>query len=617
MHDSARHLGAHPGPSEMRAALKQLGIERFVLGIHSSSFPPGAWDTGYGAPCSPEGMRVLDFAAALGFNAVQLGPSGRVSPANLSPYDGTVFARNPWSLGVEALTDTALGAVLEPDDHALLHVGSGAAKEVAEARAAANIARVLERCHERFLARRRSAVDDPLVRALAAFRTDNAEWLALDAVYEAIAARAGDNPALFDAGVRAVFESGPSGESRRSLLRATLGAEIERAELTQLLLHTQHQAFRQSARQRGVALWGDFQVGYSHRDRFLRADAFSADWLLGAPPSRTNPLGQPWGYPVLDPEQLTDPGSPARRLFLARARKLFAEHDGVRIDHPHGIVCPWVYAASHPDPAAAVRGGTRARESPDSTDPRLSRWAIARVSDLNPRARQRYEDDWVVALDSEQEARYAVLLDVLVDLCGELGLPKSHVAAEVLSTCPYPLQRVLQRHNLGRFRVTQKVNLADPVDAYRTDRAQPEDWLMLGTHDTAPIYPVVRGWIDDGSAALRAGYLAERLIANPQEQGRARELFARSSRALLTASLADLFISGARSVYVFIGDLFCEPLPFNRAGLVHKDNWRYRLDSAFEQVYASRLAQGRALDVVAALSLAQSRRLSALPAELI
>jgi hypothetical protein len=34
-------------------------------------------------------------------------------------------------------------------------------------------------------------------------------------------------------------------------------------------------------------------------------------------------------------------------------------------------------------------------------------------------------------------------------------------------------------------------------------------------------------------------------------QGRA--LFARSSRWLLTASLAELFVSGARGVYVFVG----------------------------------------------------------------
>src|SRR5262245_34256027 len=104
---------------QLRAGLTKLGVERFVLGIHASSFPRGAWDLGYGAPCSREGERVLQFAAQLGFNALQLGPAGAISPVNLSPYDGTVFARNPWALGAESLTRD-FGMLLRAEDEALL-----------------------------------------------------------------------------------------------------------------------------------------------------------------------------------------------------------------------------------------------------------------------------------------------------------------------------------------------------------------------------------------------------------------------------------------------------------------------------------------------------------------
>jgi 4-alpha-glucanotransferase len=256
-----------------------------------------------------------------------------------------------------------------------------------------------------------------------------------------------------------------------------------------------------------------------------------------------------------------------------------------------------------------VREGTRARESPDLPDPKLARWAIARQADLNPHALHRYDDDWLSSLSAEQESRYAVLFDTLIELCREAGLTTSSIAAEVLSTCPYPLCRVLQRHGLGRFRVTQKANLRDPSDVYRTDQAQANDWLMLGTHDTPPIFGVVQRWLADGSAQLHAAYLAERLIAEPAERQHARALFASSSRALLTASLADLFSSGARSVYVFVGDLFGQAQPFNRAGIVHPDNWSYRLEPAFEQVYAERVERGAALDVASALRLALTRKL--------
>jgi hypothetical protein len=62
-------------------------------------------------------------------------------------------------------------------------------------------------------------------------------------------------------------------------------------------------------------------------------------------------------------------------------------------------------------------------------------------------------------------------------------------------------------------------------------------------------------------------------------------------------------------VYVFVGDLFGSSEPFNRAGVVHPDNWTARLPENFEAVYAERLRAGHALDIVGALRLALTRRL--------
>src|SRR5690606_6232704 len=100
--------------------------------------------------------------------------------------------------------------------------------------------------------------------------------------------------------------------------------------------------------QLGLSFFGDFQVGYSRRDRWHFESLFLDGYQMGAPPSRTNPEGQPWGYPVLDPAQLrnADGGlGAALRLIDARARKYFAAYQRIRVDHPHGLVCPWVYVA--------------------------------------------------------------------------------------------------------------------------------------------------------------------------------------------------------------------------------------------------------------------------------
>lgn len=608
MQPSDATASSSPGPF-VRDALRRLGIKRFVLGVHTSAFPPDVLDSGYGAPLSGAGARLLAFAARLGFNALQLGPAGQISAVNLSPYDGTVFARNTWTLGLAALGGEDVASLLQPEgiERLAMHVVSSG--RVQPERAIRIIRDALAACHARLCQLRSATPEHPLLRDFDRFRNEQAAWLEPNAVYEVLAARTVDDPALFDPALQALFEPAGPGQQRRAALRATLGPAIEASELAQYLCHTQHVAFRARARAAGLELWGDMQVGFSHRDRFLHRECFAADWLLGAPPSRTNPHGQPWGYPLLDPDQLERPDSPARRLFELRVRKLLGEHDGVRIDHPHGLVCPWVYSSQDPDAHHAVRHGARAFESPDSHDPDLLRWAIAQPADLDPAAHSRFADTWVGQLGPGQIERYARLFDVLARVSDPSVAMRDVFAVEVLSTCPYPLRRVLERHALGRFRVTQKANPSDAADVYRTEHAKPEDWLMLGTHDTPPIYPLATAWLGDGTAQPRAAYLAQRLIAGASEQYAAASLFARSERELLRASLADLFVSRAENVYVFAGDLFGEDEPFNRAGIVHPDNWTARLPENFEQVYEARLREGRALDIAAALRLALSRKL--------
>jgi 4-alpha-glucanotransferase len=524
----------------------------------------------------------------------------------LSPYDGTVFARNTWSLDFAALASDAFGRLMQPEAVDRLGFGASRGTRVDPERAAHIAREALTACHAKFTQLRAAEPNHRLVASFQRFRAEHAGWLELNALYEAIASRTVDDPSRFEPALVSLFEPGPAGSQRRAALRATLGLEIERSELAQFLCHAQHAAFRERARAAGLAVWGDMQVGYSIRDRFLHRDCFAPRWWIGAPPSRTNPHGQPWGYPLLDPDQLDDANSAARQLFARRMRKLLAEHDGVRIDHPHGLVCPWVYSASEPDPQHAVRHGDRAFESPDSRFADLARWAIATRDDLDPTAHSRFADNRVRRLDSAQIARYSRLFDVLAGLTGESVPMREVFAAEVLSTCPFPLQCVLSRHGLGRFRVTQKANPADPHDVYRTEHAKPEDWLMLGTHDTPPIHPLVSSWLRDGSARARAAYLAERLIRASSERAAAVAAIASSERNLLCASLADLFSSRAENVYVFVGDLLGEEEPFNRAGVVHPDNWTTRLPENFEAVYAERLREGRALDIRAAVQLAVS-----------
>jgi 4-alpha-glucanotransferase len=289
---------------------------------------------------------------------------------------------------------------------------------------------------------------------------------------------------------------------------------------------------------------------------------------------------------------------------------MFAEFDAVRIDHPHGLICPWVYHPEAGDAARAAMRGARLFSSPDLPDhPALGRFAIARRDQLNPDpTTPRYADDWVVELEPGQVDRYALLFDAIVASAHRSGRASSDLVCEVLSTMPYPLQRVLERHGLGRFRVTQKADLHRPDDVYRSENACPEDWLMVGTHDTEPLWLRMEEWVKSGEIRERSAYLAERLVPEPDERrGFTRELL-QDPGLFAQAQFADLFAGPAENVMIFFTDLFGMAEVYNRPGVISDDNWSLRLPRDYRRQYLERLARRHALNLPRALLLALRAR---------
>ena len=591
------------------AALQALGIERLVLAIHDASFPgrPGE-DVGRGSPYTQGGHDLLAFMRELGFDGVQLGPQGQTSPGNASPYDGSVFSKSVLSIALAELATTRFANVLDaaevaraaaeapPGDTRAHYTYAYGVQTRALAVAAANLA----------------ARDDAPARALkeelAAFAT-RATWLAHDARFEAFAALHGTD----DWRTWPAADHHPS-PARSAEVEAGQAAVASAYRLGQFVLDVQHQALRVRAAALGLRLYGDLQVGLSLRDRWARGHLFLDRYRMGAPPSRTNPEGQPWGYPVLDPRQYLrrfvgdDAASPPRAFLRARITKLFAELDGVRIDHPHGLVCPWVYDGAAPDPMIAVVEGARLFETPASAaHPSLAALALARLEQIDDRV-PAYDDDHVHGLTAPQIAEYARLFDVIMDAAQAAGRGVNDVLCEVLSTCPEPLARVMQRHGLGRFRITQKASLIDLEDGYRGENAEFRDWTMIGNHDTEPLLAVIARWQRRGTLAARADYLALRLEPEPARRAAFAAGLLAERGALAQAMFAELFVGPAANVLVFFADLFGERETYNTPGLVSDRNWSMRVPQAFRAAYEERRARGEALDVPRALALAMRAR---------
>ena len=588
--------------------LKQsLELDRLVLQIHDASFPSDPdEDLGRGSPYSRGAERFFAWAAGLGFNAIQFAPRGMTGRGNASPYDATLFSRNPLDLPLLRLVEQGRlsRTTWESIRGALPPARDGVVPYT----------QVFDAC--RMAVHEIAAIASAADRAAAQeFLTANAAWLVPDALYGILCREHGDDAwhswnrtdqATFD---QRLFDP-PAGQeqaaaARLADLRAEYATAIEDYALIQWLLAEEQRALRSRLQKLGLALYGDLQVGLSQHDTWARQRLFLHGYRMGAPPSRTNPLGQPWGYPVLDPAQFGTSQEPGPALAFVRARigQLLTECDGLRIDHPHGWIDPWVYRADDPDPFHAVQTGARLFSSPDDPrHPALAACAIARPDQID-RAQPLHADGHVNDLDPQQVQRYSILVDEIVAQQATAGRTAQAVACEVLSTLPYPVGRVLAQHGLGRFRVTQKINLADPSDVYRIENARPEDWIMLGTHDTPPVWQLAAQWCLGPEAAAWGQYLAERLVAPSERSGFAAETAA-SAGKLVNACFAAMLASQARHVVVFFPDLFGITTRYNEPGVVSDANWSLRVPANFQELYEQRHRSGAGLNLERCLQVA-------------
>ncbi|MDO8988057.1 MAG: 4-alpha-glucanotransferase [Sideroxyarcus sp.] len=580
---------SQPDP-DLLEALRLLDKTEFLLAVHDTSFPsPAGEDSGCGSPYGKGGLALAEFARSLGFTGLQLGPQGLTTPGNPSPYDGTLFSRSILSLDLQSLMRSAWGELLSEDSVREMVEGNphpeGGKVNFAYAHDAYR--KAAEEIYCRFEAARLQGKPGAvrLAGSLAEFWDSN-KWVRDDAAYEAMC----------------------SGQ-RASAADSKHGNVQERYSLLQFILLEQHRTFRDNMRELGIKVYGDAQVGFSQRDAWSRKSLLLDGYFLGAPPSRTNTLGQPWNYQVLNPSlYLGADGGPGPVLdFVAeRIGKMLEEFDGVRMDHPHGLVCPWVYRANDPDPFRAVQNGARLFAAPDLPDhPELSRYAIVRPDQVN-RHRPRYAEDWEHSLTAEQEHIYALIMDTIVGRMNAHGRRKEDILFEVLSTEPMPLRQVRQRHGLGRFRVTQKANLDDSADVYRGENAEPRDWIMLGNHDTPSIWGLVRDWHGSEEGFKQAGYLARRLRPDSPEQ--LSRILAADQYKLAHAKMAELFLSPAQHVMMFFADLFGIEETYNVPGTQNEENWTLRVPNDFLRIHELKKREGRALNLHAVLALALRAR---------
>lgn len=116
--------------------------------------------------------------------------------------------------------------------------------------------------------------------------------------------------------------------------------QINIVYFTQYHLDKQLRNVRDYAHSKGVAIKGDIPIGISRTsvDAWTDARLFNMDCQAGAPPDDFSVLGQNWGFPTYNWEEMNRDGF---AWWKARFRKMSEYFDAYRIDHVLGFFRIW------------------------------------------------------------------------------------------------------------------------------------------------------------------------------------------------------------------------------------------------------------------------------------
>ena len=123
-------------------------------------------------------------------------------------------------------------------------------------------------------------------------------------------------------------------------LEAEAKAEMEYVYYLQYNLDKQMTEVRNYAHTKGVAIKGDIPIGISRTsvDAWTDTRLFNMDCQAGAPPDDFSVLGQNWGFPTYNWEEMNKDGF---AWWKARLRKMSEYFDAFRIDHVLGFFRIW------------------------------------------------------------------------------------------------------------------------------------------------------------------------------------------------------------------------------------------------------------------------------------
>lgn len=558
----------------IQQAFDYLGVKELAMIMHGSCFPVGGADYGVGSPYSELSKDVVQLEMLHGFNNNQLGPNGKLSKSNISPYTSTVFAKNELFIDLNALKDDKYANILSDEDtHGLLPILSvnypDNGKNYAYSRfydAFENYDIALKIAYDNL--NKKVLQNNPVAininREFQRFKAHNKERLVKEGMFKVLSKTYGtndfkkwENPIdreLFDL----LKNKNSAAKDRFSYLVKKHGKTINIYAFEQFIAEKQikeHKNFRQENNFKYIS---DLLVGFAPADEWVHKDAFLTGWRLGCPNGGTYGP-QMWNVPVLHPDKLfNEDGSlgTAGKLLKNKIDSALTDCENVRVDHALGLIDPYIYDEN----------------SVEIIDGKLS---------------NKFHAGNLSHLGLDHKCNYKNILErIILPSMKEHGLNPDDAVWEDLSSNDYTWfdEIYKKKHNLPG--ITQ-------LEFSRSEGSSRKNWALIGSHDSSPAIKLLNEneWARNHDA-WNPMYLAGFLHwdgTRAAERDAFCSKISHSNIDRVKAKFAELF-TNSEKIQIDFADFFGIDKVYNYAGTEKQSNWKLRLPKDYEDEYYKNLS---------------------------
>ncbi len=368
--------------NELAAAMKVLGIKDNAEIVPGTCFPIDNDGQGpisaVGTPYSAAAKGFIKFLKNQGINAIQLGPTGEITPGNVSPYSSTVFGLNTLYIDPKNLSENPkwVGILSKDTVKQFANDNKNNDPNYADYGKAFKQNKILKQeIYNNY--KKLSGHNDNKIsnfthnRAKALnkinsdfndFKDENDSWLQKYAHYEVLTNIHGNDYFGFwpegDKNLYADLNGDDAGkkqaaENKIKDLNKNHKDEIEEYKFAQFVAFEQAKDMNKFMADNDMKFIGDAEVGNSNKDMWAYKNVFDPNYKVGCAAG-----DQRWGFPLVDPNkifQTDDYGNikydKGKALLKEGGEYIRAKYSnifknckgGVRVDNVTGTVDPEVY----------------------------------------------------------------------------------------------------------------------------------------------------------------------------------------------------------------------------------------------------------------------------------